>query len=73
MTQRKTDLGSTYPVGHPSGRVWQPPVSAEQARARVLNAMDNLEDSCRIGLDVGYALRILDETTDDYREMVAGQ
>lgn len=70
MTKRKPDLGSTYPVGHPSGRIWQPPASVEQARARVLAAMDGFEDSCRIGLDVGYATRILDEAEDDYREMV---
>ena len=69
MTKRKPDLGETYPVGHPSGRIWQPPVSIEQARARVLRAMDCLEESCRIALDVSYAQRILDEAEDDYREM----
>ena len=70
MTKRKPDLGKTYPAGHPSGRIWQPPMSVEQARARILAAMDVFEDSCRIGLDVGYATRILDEAEDDYREMV---
>ena len=71
MTKR-TDLGETYPVGHPSGRIYHAPVSVKQARSRVLSAMDLLEESCRIGLDVGYALRILDEVLDDYREMVIG-
>lgn len=73
MTKRKPDLGSTYPVGHPSGRVWQPPVSVEQAKARVLREMDHLEDNVRIGLDTPYALRCLDEAFDDYCEMVVGQ
>lgn len=65
-------LGETYPAGHPSGRVWQPPVSVEQARARVLYQMDHLEENCRIGLDVGYAMRCLDEAVDDYRDQLAG-
>lgn len=68
----KPNLGSTYPAGHPSGRVWEPPVSVEQARARILGELGHLEESCRIGLDVGYALRCLDEVLDDYREMVTG-
>lgn len=73
MTKRKPTLGETYPVGHPSGRCWQPPVSVEQARARVLHEMDHLEENCRIGLDTPYAMRCLDEVLDDYREMVLGQ
>ena len=68
----RTDLGKTYPVGHPSGRIWQPPVSIEQARARVMHQMDHLEDSCRIGLDVGYALKCFGEAADDYCAIVTG-
>jgi hypothetical protein len=70
MNDRTPDLGKAYPAGHPSGRVWQPPVSVEQARARVLNAMDLLEANCRDSIDVSYAVRILDEAEDDYYEMV---
>ena|ERR1700734_2513189 len=66
----KPNLGSTYPVGHPSGRYWQPPVSVEQARARVLNAMDLLEANCADDFEVGYATRIYDEAVDDYAAMV---
>jgi len=69
MTNR-TDLGESYPAGHPSGRIMKAPVSVQQARARVLSAMDLLEESCHIGLDVGYSQLILDEAEDDYREMV---
>ena len=68
MSDATPDLGETYP----SGRIWQPPASVKQARARVLSAMDQLEESCRIGLDVGYALRILDEAIADYTEMALG-
>lgn len=72
MNKATPDLGETYPVGHPSGRIWQPPTSVKQARARVLHEMDHLEDNCRIGLDVGYAMQCLDEAIDDYCAMVAG-
>ena len=67
----RPDLGETYPLGHPSGRVWQPPVSLEQARVRVLYQMGAAEESCRVGLDGGYAMLIFDEAVDDYRTMVA--
>ena len=70
MNEVTPALGETYPVGHPSGRVWQPPVSVEQARARVLHQMDHLQENCRDGLDVGYALQCLDEAVDDYAEIV---
>ena len=68
MTKR-TDLGEHYPAGHPSGRIMKPPVSIEQAKARVVHQMDHLEDNCRIGLDVGYALRCFDEAVDDFCDM----
>jgi hypothetical protein len=67
-----TELGKTYPAGHPSGRAWEPPVSVKQVRARVLYQMDHLEENCRIGLDVGYALQCLDEATEDYVRIVVG-
>lgn len=70
MDKRKADLGSTYPAGHPSGRIWQPPASVEQARARVLNAMDLLEANCADDFEVGYAMRIYNEAVDDYASMV---
>ena len=73
MNDATPDLGEPCPVGHPSGRIWQPPASVKQARARVLWQMDNLEDSCRIGLDVGYSLRCLDEVVADYCAMVVGE
>jgi len=66
------NLGSTYPSGHPSGRVWEPPVSVAQARARVLHEMDHLEANTRRGIDVGYASRCLDEVLEDYRTMILG-
>ena len=69
----RTGLGQTYPAGHPSGRIWQPPVSVDQARARVLHEMDHLEANCHRGLDVAYAVRCLDEVLDDYRAIVTGQ
>jgi hypothetical protein len=67
-----TDLGKTYPAGHPSGRVWEPPVSMKQARARVSYQMDHLEENCRVSLDVGYAMQCLDEAQGDYQAMVTG-
>jgi hypothetical protein len=67
-----TDLGKTYPAGHPSGRVWEPPVSTEQARARVLYQMDHLEENSRVGLDTPYALQCLDEATEDYVQIAVG-
>jgi hypothetical protein len=70
---KHTDLGKTNPVRHPSGRVWEPPVSVEQARARVLHEMKHLEENCRIGLDAAYALRCLDEAIDDYTQIVLGE
>ena len=73
MNDATRALGETYPSGHPSGRIWQPPISVKQARARVIHQMDHLEDNCRIGLDVGYALQCLDEALDDYRAMVLGE
>lgn len=71
MGNRKPGLGESCPAGHPSGRIMEPPASIEQARARIVSGMDNLEDSCRIGLDVGYAVRVLDEAVEDYFEMIA--
>lgn len=65
---KRTDLGDTYPAGHPSGRIWQPPVSVQQARARVAYQMDSFEASVRDGVDVGYARQCLDEAVDDYIE-----
>jgi len=62
----RPDLGATYPAGHPSGRIWRPPASVEQARARVTYHMDHLEENCRVGLDVGYATRCLTEVVGDY-------
>ena len=53
----------------PAARIHQPPTSLAQARARVLSQMNHLEDNCRIGLDVGYALRCFDEAVDDYCDM----
>ena len=70
MNDRKPDLGKMYRTRPPSGRFWEPPVSVEQARARVLDAMDLLEANVHDGIDVGYAQQILDEVEDDYREMV---
>jgi hypothetical protein len=69
MTKPKPDLGETCPKGDQSGRIWKPPVSLEQARARVLAQMRHLEESCRIGLDVGYAIQCYDEAADDFREL----
>ena len=65
-----TPLGETYPAGHPSGRAWKPPISVEQARARVMNAMDLLEANCRDAIDVGYANQCFNEAQDDYFQMV---
>jgi hypothetical protein len=66
----RPDLGEPCPVGRPSGRIWHPPVSVEQARARVLHQMDRLEANCRDGIDVGYAIQCLDEAESDYCEIV---
>jgi hypothetical protein len=68
----RPDLANPYPAGHPSGRICEPPASAEQARARVLAEMDHLEANCRDGIDVGYALRCLAEAVDDYTKIVLG-
>lgn len=73
MNEVTPDLGKTYPVGHPSGRVWESPVSVEQARARVPHEMDHLEDNYRIGLDTPYAMRCLAEVLDDYYTIVLGE
>jgi hypothetical protein len=59
-------LGETYPVGHPSGRVYPPPVSLEQARARVHHGLLVVEDAARDRIDLGYAVSILDEAYDDW-------
>lgn len=73
MNKPTPDLGATYPIGHPTGRVWYPPASLEQAKARVLHEMDHLEENCRTGLDVGYAMACLDEVLGDYLKMVLGR
>ena len=51
-------------------RISQPPTSAEQARARLLAAMNLLEANCRDGIDVGYANQCFNEAQDDYFQMV---
>ena len=51
-------------------RISQPPTSVEQARARLLAAMNLLEANCRDGIDVGYASQCFNEATDDYFQMV---
>jgi len=51
-------------------RILQPPASIEQARARVLEAMNLLEANCRDGIDIGYANQCFNEATDDYFQMV---
>jgi hypothetical protein len=66
----RPDLGKTYPVGHASGRIWQPPTSVKQARARVAYQMDHLEANCREGIDTPYAIQCLGEAQDDYFQMV---
>lgn len=67
---RRPDLGKRYPAGQrQNGRFWEPPVSVKQAKARVRNAEKLLEANVRDGIDVGYAVEILDEAEDDYREM----
>lgn len=70
MCKRTPDLGNPYPLGHPSGRVWEPPTSVEQAKARVLYQMTHLEANCRDGIDVPYATQCLCEAQDDYYQMV---
>jgi hypothetical protein len=60
-----------YPLGQrQNGRFWEPPVSVQQARARVRRAERLFEANVRDSIDVGYAQEILDEVEDDYREMV---
>jgi hypothetical protein len=66
------DLGKMYPVRHPSGRLWEPPVSIEQAKARVVDQLGSLERAYRDRVDVNYADDCLAETLDDYREMLRG-
>jgi len=66
--QDVTEIGKSLPGGHPSGRFHEPPASLAQARARMLWQMDHLEQSCRIGLDVSWARKYLDEAIDDYIE-----
>ena len=51
-------------------RISQPPTSVEQARARLLAAMNLLEANCRDGIDVGYASQCFNEAQDDYFQMV---
>lgn len=70
MCKRNPDLGTPYPAGHPSGRIWPAPVSTEQARARVIAAMNLFEANCRDGFEAGYAMKILNEAQDDYFQMV---
>lgn len=70
MANRKPDLGEFCPAGHPSGRVMFPPVSVRQAKARVTDAMRHFESNVRIGLDVSYGIRCLNEAQDDYFQMV---
>jgi hypothetical protein len=72
MCKRNPDLGKTLPLGHSSGRVWEPPISVEQAKARVLHEMWHLEDNSRIGLDTPYAMQCLDEVVEDYIAIVVG-
>jgi hypothetical protein len=72
MSNGKPDLGETYPASDPSGHFGPPPASVKQARARVLYQMDHLEDSCNIGLDVGYAVRLLEDAIEDYWTIVIG-
>jgi hypothetical protein len=73
MSKTTPDLGKTYPLGHPSGRVWQPPVSVEQARARVIYQMGAFEANVRDGIDTPYAMQCLDEAIGDYYAMVLDQ
>lgn len=73
MPKRKTDIGAPLPIGDPSGRFWPVPVSVEQARARVLDQMNHLEMAVHDGIDVAYAFRCLDETLNDYTEIVLGR
>jgi hypothetical protein len=54
-------------------RILQPPASIEQARARVLEAMNLLEANCRDGIDIGYANQCFNEATDDYCTIVLGK
>lgn len=70
MCKRNPDLGAHCPSGHPSGRIWEVPVSAEQARARVILAMNTFEVNCRDGFETSYAMKILDEAQEDYFQMV---
>src|SRR5579859_2895141 len=70
MNDRTPDLGERCPSGDPSGRIWQPPVSVEQARARVLNAMSLLEANCADDFETGYATQCFNEAQDDYFQMV---
>ena len=51
-------------------RISQPPTSVEQARARLLAAMNLLEANCADDFEVGYANQCFNEATDDYFQMV---
>jgi hypothetical protein len=51
-------------------RISQPPASIEQARTRLLAAMNLLEANCRDGIDVSYANECFNEAMDDYFQMV---
>jgi hypothetical protein len=73
MSKTMPDLGEMHPMGHPSGRVWQSPVSVEQARARVVYQMSAFEANVRDGIDTPYAIECLDEAIDDYYAMVLDQ
>lgn len=70
MAKTTPDLGEPCPIGHPSGRVMLPPVSVKMAKVRVTAAMRHFEANVRDGIDVGYAIRCLDEAQDDYFQMV---
>jgi len=70
MCKTTPDLGKTCPAGHPSGRIWEPPVSVEQAKARVVHELDHLEMAHRDRADVGYAERCFNEAMSDYSDML---
>lgn len=67
MNDATRAFGETQPEGRPqAGRIHHPPTTIEMAKARVVYQMDFLDDNCRDGIDVGYAVQCLDEAIEDY-------
>jgi Family of unknown function (DUF6302) len=43
-----------------------------RAKAQVVNEMDHLDESCRIGLDVGYAVKCFEEAVENFFKTLLG-